>query len=380
MALPARLRSTWRKRAAIADRFRRQPLVDIGRDLEPARLRPRRQQFGDVLDQRGKREGPVLEVDPAGLDLGEVEQLLDQRQQRVAGGLHRLDVGGLLGGERRVEQEPAHADDAVERGADLVRRHGEEARLGAVAEFGEVARLPPAPARLGAVGDVAADALQVGGPAGVAAHEALAPGDPARAPRAVDLLVVDAGAVRLDRGVTLLQHRQREARADQRVARPAGERTIGVVDRGDDAVAVAQHDQVALGFEQAAGALLGLLKLPVAVGQRLVMQREAAHAPAHPAQPHAERREREARQREQEADAEREDVRVVVRGLAAAALDEAVGAGEGGGEDRQGAQRGADPRIAAGEAAKPQSDTQGPPHGFPLRWLDHVRILLREPA
>ena len=49
----------------------------------------------------------------------------------------------------------------------------------------------------------------------------------------------------------------------------AEQRAIGVVDVGDAAVAVAAHDQVALRFEKARGALLGLLELPVAVGKIL---------------------------------------------------------------------------------------------------------------
>ncbi len=57
----------------VADHFHRQPLVDIGGDLELARLRPRRQQFGDVLDQRSQRERTMFEVDLAGLDLGIVQ-------------------------------------------------------------------------------------------------------------------------------------------------------------------------------------------------------------------------------------------------------------------------------------------------------------------
>ena len=56
------------------------------------------------------------------------------------------------------------------------------------------------------------------------------------------------------------------------VARLLREFAIGVVGEGDAAVAVAQHDQIALRFEQAAGALLGLLQFPIAVGQRLVVQ------------------------------------------------------------------------------------------------------------
>ena len=71
----------------------------------PLRLGARRQQLGDVLDQRGQRERPGFEVELAGLDLGEVEHLLDQRQQRVAGGLHRLGIGRLFRRQRRVEQQ-----------------------------------------------------------------------------------------------------------------------------------------------------------------------------------------------------------------------------------------------------------------------------------
>ena len=37
----------------VANHFRRQPLVNIGRDLELSRLRPWRQQFGNILDQSG---------------------------------------------------------------------------------------------------------------------------------------------------------------------------------------------------------------------------------------------------------------------------------------------------------------------------------------
>ncbi len=77
----------------IADHAAGQALVDRTRDLDALRLRARAEQLDDVLDQRAEREGPRLEVEPARLDLGEIENILDQREQRVAGGLHRLGVG-----------------------------------------------------------------------------------------------------------------------------------------------------------------------------------------------------------------------------------------------------------------------------------------------
>ena len=79
MALPARLRRTWRMRAASPMKLRRQPVVDEGGDLDALGLRARRQQFDGFLDQRQQRERPRDDIELAGFDLGEVEDLLDQR-------------------------------------------------------------------------------------------------------------------------------------------------------------------------------------------------------------------------------------------------------------------------------------------------------------
>ena len=101
------------------------------------------------------------------------------------------------------------------------------------------------------------------------AHHHLAPGDPARAGLGGDLLVVDAGAVGGMRGGALLEHRQREGGAEQRLARPVGERAERVVDIGDAPVGVAAHDHVALRGQKTLGALFRFLELPIAVGQLL---------------------------------------------------------------------------------------------------------------
>ena len=165
--------------------------------------------------------------------------------------------------------------------------HREEPRLGTAGCIGLIARFGKRALGLGAVGDVAADALHFGRPAGVATHEAFAPCDPSRLQRAGDLLVMNPRAVRLKRGLALLKDGECEATADQRASRLLGQFAIGVVDEGDSARRIAQHDQVALGFEQAAGALLGLLQFPIAVGQRLVVKRNLAKFFAHPAQAEA---------------------------------------------------------------------------------------------
>jgi len=101
----------------------------------------RRQQLDRVLDEGKERKGPPLEVEAAGLDLGKIKDLLDQRGKRAARGLHRLGVGRLLGRKLRVEQEIGHAQNAVERCANFVGHDGKEAALGAVCGVGFLAFL-----------------------------------------------------------------------------------------------------------------------------------------------------------------------------------------------------------------------------------------------
>ena len=123
----------------VADNARRQPLVDIAADFQPFRLRARSEQLDRLLDERRERERPCSEVESAGLDLGKIEDLFDQRQQRLPRGFDRLQVGRLFGGERRVAEEIGHAENTVQRRADFVRNHGEEARLCAVRRLGLIA-------------------------------------------------------------------------------------------------------------------------------------------------------------------------------------------------------------------------------------------------
>ncbi len=218
---------------------------------------------------------------------------------------------------------------------------------------------------LGAVGDVAADALHLGGAAGIGANQPLAPCDPSRSERGRDLLVVNPRAVRLKRRVTLFKDIELEVAADQRAARPLGQFAIGVVGKSDAAVGIAQNDQVALRFEQAAGALLGFLQFPVAVSQRFVMQGDLAEFPAHPAQPEAQRRQRHAGERKQEAGADRKCVGVIARTLGPASGDEAIGPAERGGKDHEGADGEDEPGMISGEAAYPYLDPENPPHRQP---------------
>jgi len=82
-----------------------------------------------------------LDIHPPGLDLGEVEDVIDDGQQRIAGIADRGDVVVLLGVERSIEQQAAHANHRVHRRADLVAHRCQERALGLVGGLGGGARL-----------------------------------------------------------------------------------------------------------------------------------------------------------------------------------------------------------------------------------------------
>ena len=96
-----------------------------------------------VARQSLKSNGMMSTVELAGLDLREVEDVVDDGQQRLAGRLDHVQVFALLGGEVRVEGELGHADDAVQRGANLVAHVGQELALRAVGGVRRILRAFP---------------------------------------------------------------------------------------------------------------------------------------------------------------------------------------------------------------------------------------------
>jgi hypothetical protein len=85
--------------------------------------------------------GFQIELHPPGLDLGEVEDVVDQREQVAARAEHAVEgLDVLPQGLRIFPQHLGDADDGVERGAQLVAHAGEELRL-VLARLGELAAL-----------------------------------------------------------------------------------------------------------------------------------------------------------------------------------------------------------------------------------------------
>ena len=120
----------------IADHALRHVGRDIGGELQALGGGLRRQRLGHALDQLDGRELDAFEVEAAGLDLGEVEDVVDDAQQRRRRVAHGAERFALLGRERRALEHVDHAQHAVHRRADLVAHGGEEGRLGLVGLLG----------------------------------------------------------------------------------------------------------------------------------------------------------------------------------------------------------------------------------------------------
>jgi hypothetical protein len=109
------------------------------------------------LDALVEVEGAVLHLEAAGLDLGVIEDVVDDGEERFAADVDGLDALALHVVELGVGQDVGHADDAVERRADFMAHGGEKFALGALSGlrfFGQLLLLGHGRAGLGDVLDL----------------------------------------------------------------------------------------------------------------------------------------------------------------------------------------------------------------------------------
>src|SRR5213593_2355298 len=104
-------------------------LVDRQVEREPVTHGPFAYQRERVLEGHAEIERPELQLHPSRLDLGEVEDVVDQREQVAPGAQddpHVLSLFLVQFAEHAVVQHFREADDRVEGRAELVRHVGEE--------------------------------------------------------------------------------------------------------------------------------------------------------------------------------------------------------------------------------------------------------------
>ena len=82
-----------------------------------------------ILHHRKEVEVQGLEDQLPRLDLGEVQDVVDEREQGLAAGADGVCVLALFLAQGRVQQQAGHADDAVHGRADLVAHVGQELAL-----------------------------------------------------------------------------------------------------------------------------------------------------------------------------------------------------------------------------------------------------------
>ena len=106
--------------------------VGVHIDLHRKALGPGRRgnDLERLLDVATNVDVVQFDVELSRLDLREVENVVDDPEQRVATQPDRVDVLALLDGERRLLQQARHPDHAVHRRAELMAHVGHELALG----------------------------------------------------------------------------------------------------------------------------------------------------------------------------------------------------------------------------------------------------------
>ena len=99
-------------------------------------MRPEADRLETLAQSVAQQEIFRKQLQLAGLDLRKIQDVVDEPEQGFAGTFHGGEIIALLPGERGVQRQLGHADDAVHRRADFVAHVGEKVALGAVGGFG----------------------------------------------------------------------------------------------------------------------------------------------------------------------------------------------------------------------------------------------------
>ncbi|MFM1945251.1 MAG: hypothetical protein RI897_4233 [Verrucomicrobiota bacterium] len=122
--------------------------IDESDEFDPFGLGAIGDHFYRGIDGGPEVEVDLIEVDFSGLDLGEVEDFINDVEEGFRAVVDSFDVFGLVAVEAGIAEEDGHADDAVQGGSDFVADIGEElgfkpegfyGGIPGVGEFGEEA-------------------------------------------------------------------------------------------------------------------------------------------------------------------------------------------------------------------------------------------------
>ncbi len=132
------------QRLAQARRVAAQPerhRVAVDFDAQPLVARRLADDRGDAVEDRGKREVGAFQLQSIGLDLRQIEDVVDDRKQVAAGVVDLVEALDLFRRRAASAQQVVEADDGVDRRADFVAHVGQEAALGETRRLGLLARV-----------------------------------------------------------------------------------------------------------------------------------------------------------------------------------------------------------------------------------------------
>jgi hypothetical protein len=115
----------------VTDQVARDIRPDIHHELQPLAVGLGREQRGDIVEHLVEIEMGPLDAHLVGLELGKVEDVVDDPEQVLARGLDLLHVVELARRQPGLEHQMGHADHGIHRRADLVAHVGQEIGLGA---------------------------------------------------------------------------------------------------------------------------------------------------------------------------------------------------------------------------------------------------------
>ena len=113
----------------VAHRQQGNASVNIADDFQAFLLRAVREQPGGVFDDLPQIEIHALDIELAGFDFGEIEDVVEYAQQGLSRAVNSVCVTSLLLLQRRVQQHLGHSQHAVHRRANFVAHIGEECGL-----------------------------------------------------------------------------------------------------------------------------------------------------------------------------------------------------------------------------------------------------------
>ena len=83
-----------------------------------------------ILHHKAQVEGNAFQAQFSGLNLRQVQNVVQQRQQRMRAALRRLQLVALLRAQPRIQHQVNHPDNAIHRRPQLMRHIGQKLALG----------------------------------------------------------------------------------------------------------------------------------------------------------------------------------------------------------------------------------------------------------